>query len=391
MAFNSIGQYTANFKTWDHLGNIFPNIEHSEGTRPAGEFKVAAWLPVTFFDKYYEDWYVVTPGKIVAFDNNGAVCPAQYANSGAFITYTANDITAQTTDVNTGVTVTTAHTIEVNAVTTFLGTSGVSLAVSKPVGVAPYGYLQWAGGDGVNPTQLLRHNYNRQNLVAFLCDYVLTLPLVPGLQASETVTFGSPVSGISEGTLKFAPVAANTLRTPISFSGTNSSLFVNQQTVDLLGNLTVSIAAAGDWSINYSTGQIQVINTGSVGWSMTVSYYTYALPPATVSVFACAVGNLQPGDFVKCDTNGNFQKALETDAFQDVMGQVLEVVTFPRSGLQYVKTAFAPAINTSAAGSLPGYSGQMDQLPGTATAGMPDAVQFSGASNTLVHINLISR
>ena len=143
MPFDPVNAYTPNYKTSDHQGNAFPNVEYSEGIRPAGEFKPAEWLPVQFFDKYYENWYVTTPGKVIACDNNGDLVPAQYADSSVNITYTADDVAQGTIDVETGLSVTTAHTVAVSGVTTFLGGTA-SLAVSKPLGVSPYGYLKWA-------------------------------------------------------------------------------------------------------------------------------------------------------------------------------------------------------------------------------------------------------
>lgn len=385
MSFNSVGQYTATFKTWDHLGNIFPNVEHSEGTRPAGEFRVAAWLPVQFFDKYYEDWYVVTPGKILGMDNVGDLCPAAYATGSTSIVYTQNDIDNGVIDVATGAIVASVHSVAVSSVNTFLGASGVNLNVSKPVGVAPYGYLQWAGGDGINPTQLRLHNYNRQHLVAFLTDYVLVLPQVPGVRTTEALTFGSPVANVARATAAHKPIASNTVRTPISFTGTNAALFVNQVASD------TNVKASGDWSINQTTGLVAVFKSTAGAPVASMTYYAYDTAPASVSVFACAVGNLKPGDFVKTDGNSNFQAISGSETFQDVMGQVLDVIQFPRSGLQYVKTAFQPALNTGATGSVPGFKGQMDQMPGSATGGVPDQIQFSGASDQLVLINLISR
>ena len=75
MGFDSLGRYAPNHKSWDHVGNMIPVVEHSEGIRPHGEFKPAAWLPVQFFDKYYEEHFVVLPGKVLAFDNDGRVVP----------------------------------------------------------------------------------------------------------------------------------------------------------------------------------------------------------------------------------------------------------------------------------------------------------------------------
>ena len=50
----------------------------SEGIRPHGEYRPAAWLPVQFYDKAFEDWFVIMPGKILAMDNDGRIVPGQY-------------------------------------------------------------------------------------------------------------------------------------------------------------------------------------------------------------------------------------------------------------------------------------------------------------------------
>lgn len=385
MPFNDAGQYTPNFKTWDHLGNIMPNVEHSEGERPSCEFKPAAWLPVKFFDKYFEDWVVCTPGKVVALDNDGRVCPAQYADAATLVVYTADDVAQGTLDVRTGAPVTAAASFAVSTVTAFMGRTGEAMAVSKPIGVAPYAYKQWAGGDGSNPALFNKHNYNMQHMVAVLCDYVLTLPLVPGAVSAEVVTWSAPSSNKSTGTLANVPVAANTVRTPISFTGADAGLFVTQ--VDSVA----AVSSAGKWHIDLRTGVITVYKATAGAPTASVSYSTYATAPSTLSVFASAIGDLKPGDFVKTDANSNYVKAAGGDDFKDIVGQVLEIVDFPRGGLEKVKTAYTPPLNLNAAGSKPGYSGQMDQLPGSATGGVTDAIHFSGAANKMVRINLVSR
>ena len=239
MSFNSLGQYTGNHKSWDHVGNIIPDVEHSEGIRPHGEFMPASWLPVQFYEKFYENWLVMTPGKIVAFDNDGRVVPAQYGLANATITYTANDYAAGTIDARTGVAYTTdgTTTFNVSAATDFMG-RGITLTVSKPVGVCSYPVLQWAGDgtaddDGFNPAALKQHNYNMQHCVAILCDYVLELPLVPAKATSETLTTSTWSSSVFVcSALSNLPVATNTQRTPISFANGNLTTaatdFVNQ-------------------------------------------------------------------------------------------------------------------------------------------------------------------
>lgn len=398
MAFDSLGRYTPNHKGWDHVGNMIPVVEHSEGVRPHGEFKPAAWLPVQFFDKYFEVYYVALPGKVLAADNQGRIAPAQYGLTGANVTYTERDVEAGVIDVRTGSTLLLGAigTFAVSGVTNFMGT-GETMAVSKPMGVAPYAFFQWAGDgsardDGTNPGGYRQHNHNLQHRVALLCDYVLEVPLVPAavsLEALENVSFATNI--LTLGPVNNLPVAASTMRTPVTFG--NHSLtdaatrFVRQvDTVALLKGL-------GDWHIDLTTGVVSTwagSDPGGGGTAYRVSYSHYASAPSAVSKFTCAVGSLRAGDFVKCDANSNFAKATSED-FKDIVGQVLEVENvLDKDYLGRVRTAY-DSLSSDATGALPGYAGQMDQMPGSATGGVPDKVHYAGAANLVVRINLVSR
>jgi hypothetical protein len=99
MSFDSLNRYNPNHKVWDHVGNLIPDVEHSEGERPAIELQVASWLPVQFFDKHYENWMVVLPGKAIALDPDGRAMPAEYGLTSASVVYTQNDVDAGTIDV----------------------------------------------------------------------------------------------------------------------------------------------------------------------------------------------------------------------------------------------------------------------------------------------------
>lgn len=408
MAFNTYGQYVANHKVWDHVGNIVPNMEYSEGVRPHGEFMPAAWLPVQFFDKYYEDYMSVMPGKLLAFDNDGRFCPAQYGLASANITYTSTDVTQGVIDVRTGSALlsTATGTFTVASVTNFMG-RGVTMAVSAPVGVCPYPFLQWAGtgavgDDGNNPAFFRQHNYNRQHRAAVLCDYVLELPLVPAATASELVSqtaFSSTDKRSTISALSALPVATNTARTAITFAnGTatdTATRFVNQVSSIAL------VLSSGDWYINLTTGVITVYAASTVLGSYLVSYSNYATAPTgtNVSKFACVLGDIKPGDFLKCNADSNWVKATPVvtgsantgDTFDVIMGQVLEVESFPKDGLDRVRTAYARPLATNAAGSYPAYAGQMDQMPGSANGGVSDKIHFAGAADKVVRVNLISR
>jgi hypothetical protein len=410
MSFNSVGQYSANHKGWDHVGNLIPDVEHSEGIRPASGFRPAAWLPVQFYEKSYENWIVVMPGKSICFDNDGRIVPTQYGLSGATITYTASDLAAGVIDVRTGVALVAGGvgTFNVSAVTDFMGRGVEALALSKHVGVLSYPALQWAGDgsaddDGYNPAALRQHNYIMQTGTAILCDYVLQLPLMPATTSAESLTQDSHVGQVQTFTaLSNLPVATNTMRTPLTFAdGTltdSATRFVNQVTD------STEILALGDWTIDYATGVIQCWADAPLGvgnlYALTYSHYASAPTGSSVSKFACVLGDVTPGDFLKVNADSNLVKATPKtygdgvtdnfDTFADIVGQVLAVLTEPVDLLDRVRTAY-DSLNSSAAGAYPGYAGQMDQMPGSATGGVGALVHYAGAADKLVIVNLISR
>lgn len=405
MAFDSLGRYTTSHKTWDHVGNMIPVVEVSEGKRPHGEFKPAAWLPVQYYDKHFEEWFVILPGKNLAFDNDGRIVPAQYGLSGASITYTASDVEAGVLDVRTGSTLLTANigsvdVADIDGVThDFMGRSGVAMSVGYPAGVAPYAFWQWAGDgstydDGFNPAGFRQHNHNLQHQVAILCDYVLELPLVPAtVSAAANLAYASYANNlVTFAAVANLPVAKNTVRTPITFAdGTESN---SDTTFVVQVDATTDITQLGDWHIDLDTGVVTCWAAADPGAGdlYTITYSHYASAPASVSKFASAVGNLKAGDFVKCDANSNFQAITGTEDFKDIMGQVLEVEdVYDKDALGRVRTAYDPPIGTDASGSLPAYAGQMDQMPGSATGGVSDKVHYAGAANLVVRVNLISR
>jgi hypothetical protein len=469
MPFDELGRYTPNHKTYDHVGNILPDVEHSEGNRPhlGDGGKVAAWLPVQLYDKHYENWVVVMPGKAVACDPDGDLMPAQYGLTSASVVYTQNDVDVGTIDIATGLPVTTAKTVvlanldgvrdgtwtQANAGTGsvtsgFMGRFGVSFVDGTrkyPVGVAPYAYLQWAGGDGFNPTSYHKHNYNMQHRVAVLCDYVIKLPLVPAQEANEAIdktatasalVFGSQnvytrtnaqaeASGRYNATtgtvpvLSTYPVVALALNEQDVAKQTSRTTFVLSSTDasdDMSGVLTnersalSAVTQAGDYWVDYAKGVIFVYSadgatlptqiSGATG-TPRITYYRLGTAPGVLSKFSSVLaGGLVPGDFLKVGTESNLVKAdPSSDNFADILGQVLNLEVHPKDALDRVRTAYSPAIATDASGAMANgvassasvNAGQMDQMPGSATGGHPDLIHYAGAADTLVYINLISR
>lgn len=383
----AINNYVSNHKQWDHVGTITPDIEISEGIRPAEEFKPAAWLPVGRFDKHYEEYFVVSAGKAVALDNDGRVVPAGYSIGTTEIDYTDADVEAGTINVATGAAVTQAEAdaaaFAVSTVANFMGRTGEAMAVSAPIGIAPYNYWQWAGGDGFNPSQYRKHNHNLQHQVAVLCDYYIELPLVPLVQAAAALGAGTKDASLNivDFANAMADIAKNTPRTPLVFSeGVGAPGDVATRFVDEVAS-RASILAAGDYYVDYATGIVSAYGTGAIGATdYELAYYKYAAGSAP-STYACAIGDLQPGDFVKFDADSNMVVAdvAGGDSFDVVIGQVLARDSrFPKDALDRVRTAYAGL-------------GVENQMPGSANGGFPTNISYSGAANTVVRINLINR
>jgi hypothetical protein len=166
-------------------------LEISEGQRPALELRPAQYLAVKYQDHYLNDWVVITAGTIVAVDASGDLV---HANGGASstITYTADDI-GLTVDLDAN-----GHDEYVAAA----GASSVLMAGNKPIGVAPYDYFQNinAGFDSASPAGLTKYtNYQIQDKVAVLCDYLIEVPVKTAVDASGTVKAGDLVQSDANG------------------------------------------------------------------------------------------------------------------------------------------------------------------------------------------------
>lgn len=449
--FNSLNVYSAVHKAYDHVGNMVKDIGHCEGQTPSHDgFMPAAWLPVTFWEKYYENWVTVMPGKVLALDPDGRFMPAQYGLTSQTLTYSANDVAAGTIDITTGAAVSSAKSVTLSQVdgTTygFMGRKGESFHdnVHKyPVGVCWSPMLQWAGDgaagdDGFNPAHYINHNYNMQHKVCPLLDYVIKLPFIPGKVSAEsvpnswtgsalpltgsggwrTVTYVAanaagrynattglypvlstyPLCGLS---LDNQSVAKNTTRTPITC--TVSGLLVNEVSGP------DAISGTGDYWVDYEVGVLMVYSAGgtslpSVSGSDTITYWHNATAAGTVSCFGCVeatTDELMPGDYLKVSTNSNFVRADPgSDAFYLIVGQVLGLdSSYPKDYLDRVRTAYSPALTTSAIGSMSAGTagsasynrGAYDQLTGSATSGIDTQITYAGGANTIVLVNLIGK
>ena len=255
-----------NFKTYDERGHITPNFEFSEGQRPAGEFNPAPYLSAVRFNKYFEEFFVLSGGKVVALDSNGWVVPAGLRKQAADYKTTFDGVDEATADALPGLTLYTQVDVDRGVVNAngdpvavdepvvksmFDIAGGTPLAqnvvVSNPVGVSMYNYWAHPGGNGENPVDFNQYNFNLQNKVVFLCDYQIELPIV-----TDNATYdASPFAGMG------AMIAAGTV-TPgdnLATSDVAPGMFV---TFDYNSNFVVS-ADDGGYGYGSTTGTAEVL------------------------------------------------------------------------------------------------------------------------------------
>jgi hypothetical protein len=163
-------------------------LEISKGERPALELKPAQYLHVIREDKYLEDWVVIEAGTIVSVDPSGYLVPCNGFQPQT-ITYDTNDVGLAVNIDDAG------HDTYV----TVAGTSSDSIAGNKPVGVAPYDYYANlnAGFGAAGATKYL--NYQIQDKVAILCDYLIEIPVHGDADASGIIAAGDLVQSNTDG------------------------------------------------------------------------------------------------------------------------------------------------------------------------------------------------
>jgi len=209
---------------------------------------------------------------------------------------------------------------------------------------------------------------------------------------SSDVTAGQDVVALN---LPVMNLAKNTTLTPIVLP----TGFTRE--VDSIAN----IVAAGDYFIDYEVGVILIYeadgNAAAVATG-TATFYHYDSSPASVGTYLCATGDLAPGDFVRVDANSNFVKAkvfaagdIATSADGDpsdaelavmlnqvmnaqgeIVGQVLDSELHPKDFVERVRTAY-PSLGT------------LDQMPGSASAGLPALLTYAGGANKVIRILLL--
>lgn len=232
----TIRRFSGTWKTRDDvMDNITPNnVVQPNVSVPAGEWKPAAWLPIVWTGEASKDSFVISSGKVVAFDAQGRIVPAGWAKKwaalsavgDAAITYTSADASAGVIDLSTG------ETCSAGAVSladlaegllarglveeadvgggfvitdTFQATelqdckAVVANFIGAPVGICAYDVYVWAG-DSAGELNYL--NYQKQHLIQFFTDMQMQVPHA----ALEVTTTGS----LEEGTVQDWTATAGT-------------------------------------------------------------------------------------------------------------------------------------------------------------------------------------
>ena len=153
------------------------NVEVSEGQNPPGEFYPAHYLPVAISEnRIAGSWFVLMPGKVIAFDSNKRLIPAGFvidkhaAVGSRAIKYTANDTAAQVVSVTGGM------AAEGDEVVTEAEAAGISF--TAPIGIMRYSALMAPGTDPSNPATFFKHAYDTGGARAFSRWCYIQVPVV---------------------------------------------------------------------------------------------------------------------------------------------------------------------------------------------------------------------
>ena len=208
----TIRRFSGTWKTRDDvMDNITPNnVVQPNVSVPAGEWKPAAWLPIVWTGEASKDSFVISSGKVVAFDAQGRIVPAGWAKKWAAlsavgdpaITYTSADASAGVIDLSTGETCSAGPVRlddlasgllsrglveEAEVAAGFVDETGtgfdateaqdclavVAAFIGAPIGICAYDVYVWAG-DSAGELNYL--NYQKQHLIQFFTDMQMQVP-----------------------------------------------------------------------------------------------------------------------------------------------------------------------------------------------------------------------
>lgn len=279
----AIKRFSGSWKTrTDILDNITPNnVVQPNVSAPAGEWKPAAWLPIQWQGEASQDYFVISSGKVVGFDQDGRIVPVRFRALGedgntteatVAFAYTTDDVTHGTINIIDGEAVEAADVgnVTVGALSDALMERGYGVGLlpadfaggaeykdttdddadartvlthcfSSAVGICAYDVYAWAGDA---PGELNSINYQKQHLVQFLTDIQLKVPVHVGHDAiggdAEQITVGATAPAAA--TLWSGAGAGEGVNFP-SASRLGAPLRLNAATLNGLSRYTDDVAA----------------------------------------------------------------------------------------------------------------------------------------------------
>lgn len=281
----AIRRFSGSWKTRDDvMDNITPNnVVQPNVSVPAGEWKPAAWLPIVWTGEASKDSFVISSGKVVAFDGEGRIVPAGYAKifgdaaalSTSVLTYTSADVSAGVISLATGATCTAGAVrlddlaeallsrglVEHESVASGFAVAGTfdktelgdcqlvcEAFISDPVGICAYDVYVWAGDSA---DQLNYLNYQKQHLIQFFTDMQLQVPHA----ALATATTGA----LSTAAAWTAAAAVDGEHFP-SAEKAGSELFLTSTQIASLDKYS-SLVSAGDDVVAIALQEPPAVNT----------------------------------------------------------------------------------------------------------------------------------
>lgn len=391
--FGSGGGYTAKHKGMDE-GFMTPNFEIMEGMR-FGQYYPAPYLPIVRSEKYFEDYIVISAGKAVALDSLGWLVPAGYrlhlaAGDGNGPQYTQLDIDMGIRNALGDVPTVGQYVCDIM--------TDASISVGYIAGAASYNVYLLSGrgldADPSNPATFHFHNYQRQNGVAILTDYLLEFPVEPTrrLEAETTVTVGAAPANPYLFDLASDAVISSSLKVWVNNEQLAPGGFTmnNDAGTGGVDQLSVPDVVEGDIikaTYLYDTGVFDAPFAGLATWIGAAKHGDKVTCNADSNWVAYSAS--QVGDTSLADESASIEAAI--DATLNIVGQVTKVDTnYPKQFLDRVMSAYDPRLSGKVLDGETGKEVLLQRHPGTATDGMPHNIVFAGgdAGTGTVRFNL---
>lgn len=343
------------------------NVEVSEGVNPPGEFYPAHYLPTAISEnRIGGSYFVLMPGKVIAFDTNKRIIGAGLAKDYALgdgngtILYTTDDAGAGFTNANGGIV--TAG----DKVTDYMYDAGIG--VTDPIGIMRYSALMAPGSDPSDPSTFWKHAYDTGGARAFSRWGYIQVPIVETNARREDVAAGStdyrialyPGSGgvtlyvgntaVTGVTQKASPakLTMQTTGIPTQFALVGRTLFFNTTITGSTFNVRYTPKLDLPFTTLTGAGSDSAPVTTSTEWGL-AKYI---------------------GKQVSYDTSSNFTLAGSGD---NIVGRILDVKVGSSKDLALVRTYFRDF-------------GLWQEAPGSATDGRNAILSIANAPMYIARI-----